>query len=213
MHHYFYTLCLFSLVFLSACGGGASGPETQDWQAASSKGTEAALDSFLLQYPNSSYKAEAESRIEGMLWQFAIEENTVYNYAYYRKRFPNGKHAGEVEAKLQAIAKDELDLAYLTSRTFAGVIRHDKDEIQVISLKFAQIEQTGSVVRFVADINASNNIRKMVPGEIQTADNRIVFQEESSDAMLLGISEGRAYVRNGRTLLQSTDPNQYWSLK
>ena len=68
---------------LYGCGASVSAPEEEAWKVASGKATEAAFDTFLLQYPTSSYRSEAEKRIEGGLWEYAVSENTVYHYLHY----------------------------------------------------------------------------------------------------------------------------------
>jgi len=208
----------FFLLLLTACGGGdlssSNDPEDKAWLETTQKGTEAAYDSFLTIYPAGKYSVQAQDRKEEMLWAYAQTENTVYHYLYYKNMYPSGKYSGEVESKINAITSEEISMAELTERTFAGVIRHNnRDDVEVISLKFRGINQMGNNIEFFADIRASNDVRKKLMGRIEPETFIIQFDEQETDLVYLNLSEGRAYKRNGQLWLESTDPNQYWSMK
>ncbi|MCP4437676.1 MAG: hypothetical protein GY810_01920 [Aureispira sp.] len=202
---------LVAFLMLTSC----ENEEDKAWQAAVSKGSVEAIDSFMLANPESGYKAEADAKKEAMAWAYAKSKNTIYAYKKYLMDYPSGKYKEEVNAQLDsipAIPVDEESLTVLTTNAFTGKIDYGNQVIQIIYLKFLQIEETTGNIRFVANINASN-IRKSIPGSIKMDDFTISFDENTTDKVLLNLVEGKAYKVNNQIVLESINTDQYWRLE
>lgn len=214
------TLPLLLILSLIACGGGAASTpeEAEAWKEASQKNSLKALDSFLIAFPQTKLKPEIAKRREGMLFQVAKVENTEYHYKKYLKEFPQGKRNKEVEEKLKALGNDEIAVESMRNKTFVGSIRYldgSKPDIEVLALKFSDIEDSGNEIRFKAAIHLTADVKKEMTGIIQKPQMSIKFEEGSDDTFLLDLPDGRAYMRDGQIVMESTDPEkkQYWKVK
>lgn len=200
------------LICLAIISTGCNSDDARAWQSVMDAPSIAAIDSFLGKYPDSGYKDAALQKKEEFIWQIACGDNTEFGYRKYQKDYPQGKFADQVQAKLDSIPTDAIDLADLTAKTFVGTINYGNREVQVLSLRFVRIEEDAAAVRFEATINTTD-IRKNMLGTIDKTKLNVVFQENSQDQMLLNLSNGRAYRREGKIWLESTDPAQYWRLR
>ena len=195
---------LFSALSLSSCGG----EDQRAWQAIKSDPSIQGIDDFLLKYPDSGHRKAALEQKEDLIWNFANSDNTEYAFRKYKYDYPEGKYADQVDNKIAAIGADaEITLETLTQKTFVGVIRYNNaKDVPVLALKFTQIEEAEGEIRFQAAIN-TNDMRTDVLGTIQKPLYKISFDENA-----LNLSTGRAYFREGRVLLESTDVEQLWRI-
>lgn len=206
MLKHLFLVCLLGFG-LMAC----SNEEDKAWQAAVQQNTVAAIDSFLQQYPGSKYQSEAASYKEDFAWYAAKAQNTFYAYKKYFVDFPNGKYAKEVAQQLEAIGTQDISLEELTKSTFVGKIDYGNRETQVLAFRFMEIQRDSAGIRFFAKINTSD-IRKTIEGRIDPDDFVIMFMENPDDKIMLNITDGRAYKRDNKIMMESTNVNQYWNL-
>lgn len=189
--------------------------EDRAWKAAVGQGSLEAIDSFMLTHPESGYKAEALAKKEGIAWAYARGKNTIYAYKKYQMDYPDGQYKEEVPKRLDSIptiSVDEESLMILTSNSFTGRIDYENQVVQIIYLKFLEIQETAGSIRFVANINASN-IRKAIPGSIKLDDFTISFEENTQEKVMLNMANGKAYKINNQIVLESVDTDQYWRLE
>lgn len=199
-----YTLIVFLLI---AC----SSEEDIAWENAIAQNSSLAIDSFLLAYPDTKYAEEAEEFKQDYIWYTAKDRNTIYYYKKYLASYPNGKYAAEVPARIDSIEEGNLDLAQLVKSTFVGKIDYGNRETQVLNFKFIEIKRDSAGISFVARIQTSD-IRKIIDGRIDPNNYGIMFMEKDNTIML-NITDGRAYKKGNKLLLESTNVNQYWNLK
>jgi len=90
---------LFSSLLLVACSSTES-----DWNKASSAGTLAAYQQFLLQHPSGAHAQEARERIQSLqddqAWTLAQNANTEQSLQQYLQQQPHGAHAAEARTRL-----------------------------------------------------------------------------------------------------------------
>lgn len=198
---------LFFFTLLTAC----SNEEDKAWDAALSQNSGSALDSFLLVYPDSKYAADVASHKEDFAWFAAKQKHTVYNYKKYLVDFPNGKYKDLVSSQIDSISSDNINLEELTKSTFVGKIDYGNRAIEVIGFNFSEIRKDSAGIQFIANINTSDN-RKTIEGRIDPKGYAIMFMENTGQKTMLNITDGRAYRKGNKIMLESTNVNQYWSL-
>lgn len=198
---------LFVVALLTAC----SNEEDKAWEAALSQNSSAAIDSFLITYPDSKYATDAAGHKEDFAWYAAKKKHTIYHYKKYLVDFPNGKYKDAVPNQIDSISSSNIDLAELTQSTFIGKIDYGNRETQVLAFRFAEINKDSAGIGFLAKINTSD-IRKMIEGRIDPNDYLIMFMENPDDKIMLNITDGRAYKKGNKLILESTNINQYWNL-
>jgi len=191
----------------AACG---NGDDARAWQAVMSSPSQDAVDSFLLKYPNSSYKEAALQKKEDFIWQSALNDNTEFGYRNYQKIYPAGKYNELVQAKIDSIPADNITLAALTTQNFVGKISLNGREIKVLSMRFVKIEEA-AVIRFEASINVPD-ARKNLLGSIDKTKMSLTFEENGQEPVL-GLSTARAYIRDKQIWIESTDLNQFWRVR
>ena len=125
--------------------------------------------------------------------------------------YPNGKYKEEVPKRLDSISSGDISLTELTKSTFIGKIDYGDHETQVLAFRFLEINQDSGGISFIAKINTSD-IRKVIKGRIAPADFLIMFMEDPNDKIMLNITDGRAYMKGNKIVLESTNVNQYWNL-
>lgn len=201
-----FALCSFALCLLVAC----SSEEDVAWKKAIAQNSSEAIDSFLLKYPETKYVQEAANVKQDYVWYSAKDRNTIYHYKKYLTTYPSGKYAAEVPTRIDSINKDNLDLAELTKSTFIGKIDYGNRETQVLAFKFIEIQRDSAGISFVARIQTSD-IQKVIDGRIDPNTYGIMFMEQDNTVML-NITDGRAYQKGNKLLLESTNVNQYWNL-
>ena len=202
-------LCGFLAVFLWNCSGGE---EDRAWNEALQAGRIEAIDSFLLRYPNSSYRRQALSRKEAKAWALAELEQTEYYYRKYLADFPEGEHIDKVEERIAAIESPNLDLESLSSASFVGKVDYGQKQIQILSMKFRRIEDQAELgIDFIATLNTKDN-RSDLAGQILRAKTQIRFDEQGKDSQI-GLGQGRLYRRKDKWLIESTDAKLYWVLR
>ncbi|MFK7798621.1 MAG: hypothetical protein AB8E82_14310 [Aureispira sp.] len=202
-------IAIYSLIvcLLIAC----SSEEDIAWKNAIAQNSGLAIDSFLLAYPETKYVEDAEEFKQDYIWYTAKDRNTIYYYKKYLATYPNGKYAAEVPPRIDSIEEDNLDLAQLVQSTFVGKIDYGNRETQVLNFKFVEIKRDSAGISFVARIQTSD-IRKIIDGRIDPNNYGIMFMEKDNTIML-NITDGRAYKKGNKLLLESTNVNQYWNLK
>jgi hypothetical protein len=209
LHKLLISTLIIAASALSSCGG----DDARAWQAVQSSPSIATIDSFLAKYPNSGYRKAAMQQKQDFIWHDACLFNTEYAYRHYKYDYPEGKYADQVDTKITAITPDtEINLANLTSKTFVGTINYGDKQVSVLALQFSQIEEFGEQVRFQATIN-TNDMRKTLLGSINKTNYSINFEENPTDQVTLNLKPGRAYWRQDKIWLESTDPSQFWRLK
>ncbi|MGH1336663.1 MAG: hypothetical protein ACRBFS_11090 [Aureispira sp.] len=197
--------CL-ALCLLVACAS----EEDIAWEKAVAQNSSEAIDSFLLNYPETKYADDAEAVKQDYTWYAAKDRNTIYHYKKYLTTYPTGKYAEEVPSRIDSINKENLDLAELTRSTFIGKIDYGNRETQVLAFKFVEIRRDSAGISFVARIQTSD-IKKIIDGRIDPKTYGIMFMEKD-DTVMLNITDGRAYQKGNKLLLESTNVNQYWNL-
>lgn len=203
----FSILLTFALLVLVSC----QNEEDKAWQKALSSNSNIAIDSFLLEYPNSKYTKEAAITQENYSWFAAKQKNTVYFYKKYLVDYPNGLYKEEVPNKIDSVRSGEVNLSELTKSTFVGKINYGNRETKVIAFHFAEIIQDSTGINFLAKINTSD-VQKKIEGRIDLEKYSIMFRENSTDQFMLNITDGRAYAQGNKIILESTNVNQYWNL-
>lgn len=203
------------LVVISSLSWSCAGDDARAWQAVQVSPSVEAIDSFLAKYPDSGYRQAAIQQKEDFFWKLACTDNTEYGYRRYKYDYPQGKYVDQVEAKISAIAVDaEVDFANLMSRRYSGKIDYGDKKEEILSLVFKSIEDIGTTVRFVAEINVrAGDKRKQLTGSIDKTTMRMVFEEQAGDEFTLNLPAGRAYWREGRLWLESVDPAVFWRLR
>lgn len=195
------------LISLSSC----SSEEDKAWKKAVKKNNLSAIDSFFIQYPNSKYKTEATKHKDRIEWAKAKRQETVYALKKYQAEHPQGLYLDSVPSYISNIEYNPIDLANLTQNNFVGKIDYGNRETQIINFSFKQINKDSSGINFTAEINTSD-IRKAIRGIINPATNDIIFQENPTDKIMLNLSDGRAYLKGNKIILESINVNQYWRL-
>lgn len=198
---------LFFFTLLTAC----SNEEDKAWDVALSQNSGSALDSFLLVYPDSKYTSEVATYKEDFAWYAAKRKHTVYNYKKYSVDFPNGKYKELVAPQIDSIPSNNINLEELTKSTFVGKINYGDREIEVIGFSFAEIRKDSAGIRFIANINTSD-YRKTIEGRIDPNGYVIMFMENTGNKSMLNITDGRAYRKGNKIMLESTNVAQYWNL-
>jgi hypothetical protein len=212
----FLKLSTFVLIvsMLSLSCNSTSEAEQSAWAAASEQNTLEALDSFLNNYPKTQYSKEIAQRREGILWALAQRNKTEYYYRYYLKEFPQGAHHVEAAAQLEAMPEEDINLQDLSAKTLVGTVRYENEQqLEVIALQFKSLDQTAAEVKFRVNAHLSHDVKKELWGRIELPEHKIFFEENREDEFILGLSNGRIYMRNGNILIESTDPKQYWMLR
>lgn len=209
----FLFLTLLALSLTLSCNTADSDAENTAWAAASERNSLEALDSFIANYPNTQHSKEIAQRREGILWKLAQRKKTEYFYQYYLQEFPQGAHHVEAAAQLEAMPQEDISLEDLSVKSFVGNVRyHDTEQLEVIALQFKSLDQSANEVKFTAYAHITHDIKKELWGRIELPTFKISFEENREDKFILGLSNGRIYLRNSRILLESTDPKQYWVL-
>ncbi len=80
------------------CAAGRS-----DWKMSQELNTLCAYEAFVKKHPNSTVTKEAESRIEKLLWQKALNENEEQEYREFLAKYPNSKFAPQIRRRLELI--------------------------------------------------------------------------------------------------------------
>jgi hypothetical protein len=201
-----FAVCCFICCLLLAC----TSEEDRAWEAAVAQNSSEAIDSFLLKYPGTKYAGDAEAFKQDYAWFAAKDRNTVYHYKKYLTTYPTGNYADEVPERIRAINQEPLDLANLTRKSFVGKIDYGNRETQVLSFDFIEIRRDSAGISFTAEIQTPD-IRKVIDGRIDPNTYGIMFMEKD-DNVMLNITDGRAYKKDGKLVLESTNVNQYWNL-
>jgi hypothetical protein len=181
------------------------------WEKAVRQNSSTAIDSFLITYPGSKYSMDAASFKEDYAWYTAKAKNTVYNYKKYAVDFPNGKYNQEVPTRLDSINSGSINLTEMTKSSFVGKIDYGNRETEILAFHFSEITQDSAGISFLAKINTSD-IRKVIAGRIDPNGYLIMFMEDPNDKIMLNITDGRAYIKGNKIMMESTNINQYWSL-
>lgn len=204
-------LTLVCLIGLFACG---SSEETKAWEAAKAQSSEEAIDAFLAKYPDSGYKGEAAKYKEHLLWEYALLENTRYHFLNYKSKYPEGKYVAQAQGMIDSLQQGQaIDLAVLTQNRFTGYIQHSGKDLEILSLRFAQIQESATEILFVADITLSSNLRKNIQGRIDLKNAVIYFEENQTDDFLAQLGSGAVYVRGDKILIESIVLGSYWRMK
>jgi len=146
---------------------------------------------------------------EKVLWNRAVKKNTEYHYLAYGDQYPDGHYMEEAEERFDALELSEIDAEKLQTRRFTGYIDRSGDK-QVLSLRFEVIEAKDGVLYFRAMVNLGA-IGRTLNGTINPDDNIIQFIE-INDGTRLMISDGKVYMRDDKTIIESIDLDQYWVL-
>ena len=201
----------FFCLGIFACG---SSEETKAWEAAKVQASEDAIDAFLAKYPESGYQEEAKKYKEHLLWEYALLENTCYHFLEYKSQYPEGKYVAQAQNIIDSLQKEyTINLAQLTQNRFTGYIQHDKQDLEILSLRFVQIQESADEVLFVADVTLSSNLRKNLQGRIDLARAIIYFEEDTTDDFLAQLGRGAVYIRGNQILIESIVLGSYWKLK
>ncbi len=185
--------------------------EDQAWQLAKTQNNRLAMDSFMLDYPDSKYASDAQKIQEKYQWFAAKDAHTVYAYKKYLTDHPKGLYSDKVALQLEKIPLDSLQLANLSRSTFIGKIDYGQHETKVLAFQFTDIRKDSSGIYFLAKINTSE-ARKDIEGRIDPHNNNISFIENSKNKALLNLTDGRVYARGDKIILESTNIHQYWNL-
>lgn len=158
---------------------------------------------------NSTNKEEKAEMPEVIDWNRALKKNTEYHYLYYGDKYPEGKYVKEAEEKYDELDAGPIDLEQLRTNRFTGHLSQFEDK-QVFSLRFKVLEEQDDLIYFRAMVNLGA-VGKSINGTIDPSDNIIQFIE-AGDGPNFMISDGKLYIRDNKTTIESTDLNQYWIL-
>ncbi|WCL81056.1 hypothetical protein PPO43_13865 [Saprospira sp. CCB-QB6] len=215
MYYRFLWIPLALLLF--SCGPSASPEEQAAWETAEKANSLAALDSFVLQYPEHNFQEELAAKKERLLFAEAKMENRVYHYKKYLAEFPEGKRKAEAQEALANIQKSIKlpSKEILTAKPFVGKVEYENAaDKEILSMKFVELnEADGS---FLADVHLSNDIRCQITGRIeQQAPYTMLFLKQVGEQQdfILDLSPALPYLKNGELIIESVDPKQYWRLK
>ena len=80
----------------------ATSEEQTAWNRINNTGDTAVLEDFLRRYPNSSFRAQAESRLEGLSWAKASSSGSLRGYQEYAAKYasPAGPHLAAAQAEI-----------------------------------------------------------------------------------------------------------------
>ena len=187
--------------------------ESKAWKKVNENYSLAAVDDFLVNYPESSYKKKALKSKEEMLWAIAKRNNTVYFFEEYKNQFPKGSHIDSVQFYLDNISYQAPSLVDLSTATFVGTVLFDKDDKSVLCIKFSSItdDESSDDLQFIAAIN-TNKFRKDVTGKISKLTGEIVFDTDENDSYVLNLGSGQIYNRPNAIFIESTNLNRYWEV-
>lgn len=209
----FKTLLLL-MVILPLCIACEPNEESKAWDTAQKLGTTSAMDTFLARYPNTSHRGEAQKIKEDLLWQYALLNNTRYYYSDYINKYPEGKHKKQAQLLKDSLEQNQgISLSELTENRFTGYVKHHAEDLEILSMRFTQIQDKSTGIAFVADITLSSNLRKQLPGHIDLSTSSIEFFEKEEDDFFVQLGKGAIYRRNGNILIESVELGNYWSLK
>jgi len=82
--------------------------EAQDWDRARTAREPAQLEDYLTKYPNSPHAADAQSKLQDLVWTGTSRDDAVALQGYLN-RFPNSPHSGEASRLIEAILWTKLD--------------------------------------------------------------------------------------------------------
>jgi hypothetical protein len=80
----------------------ATSEEQTAWNRINNTGDTAAVEDFLRHYPNSSFRAQAESKLEGLSWAKASSSGSLRGYQEYAAKYasPEGPHLAAAQAEI-----------------------------------------------------------------------------------------------------------------
>jgi hypothetical protein len=80
----------------------ATSQEQVDWKRASGAGDLAAVEKFLRDYPNSPFRSQAESKLEGLYWSRANSSGSIRDLQEYAAKYasPAGPHLQAAQAEI-----------------------------------------------------------------------------------------------------------------
>lgn len=205
---------LLLLTLLAIGFQACSSEEYEALEYAKQQNTVMAIDSFLETYPNGSYLQEARAIKEGHIWRQAEYEGTVYYYKRYIQDYPQGQHVEAAKDSLENLPHLSFSIPELMKMRFVGLIDYGDVEKNVLSMRFTKLDlpESDSTIQFEADLNLPD-LHKDLKGHINKKDNSIRFIEDESDRVKVNLAKGRLYIRDGKLLIESIDPKQYWRLR
>jgi eukaryotic-like serine/threonine-protein kinase len=88
----------------------ATSEEQLAWNRINSTGDPSALEDFVRRYPNSSFRSQAESKLEALNWAKASSSGTLRGYQDYVARYtsPPGPHLPAAMAEIQRLEWDAI---------------------------------------------------------------------------------------------------------
>ncbi len=213
---YKYSIIACIIFLVISCTGKTNPEEENDWKLLGKNPTITALDSFLVNFPDTKRKKEIAQKRERLLFLNAKYENSFFHYKYYQKEFPQGQNIKEINSTLNSLKADNVNIADLESKTFIGSFKSDikKAELDILTIFFKSIDENDSYYDFESVVNLSSNLKKEIKGKILKNNLSIVFDEDENDAFILGLAEARIYNRKGNLFIESADPSaeQYWKI-
>lgn len=151
-------------------------------------------------------KAELPEKID---WNRALKKDTEYHYLFYGDKYPEGQYVKEAEERYEELDAGTIDIEVLKTNRFTGHLTQFEDR-QVFSLRFKVLEEKDELIYFRAMVNLGA-VGKSINGTIDPSDNIIQFIEVG-EGPEFQISDGKLYNRDDKTLIESTDLEQYWIL-
>jgi serine/threonine-protein kinase len=82
--------------------------EAQDWDRVRNAPDATQLEGFLAKYPNGPHAAEAQSKLQDLVWE-RTDRDDVGTLQGYLNRFPNGPHSGEASRRIDDILWSKVD--------------------------------------------------------------------------------------------------------
>jgi PEGA domain len=88
----------------------ATSEEQLAWNRVNSTGDPSAVEEFVRRYPNSSFRAQAESKLEALNWAKASNSGTLHGYQDYVARYtsPPGPHLPAAMAEIAQLEWDAI---------------------------------------------------------------------------------------------------------
>jgi hypothetical protein len=187
---------------------GCRGEEGAAWSDIRGRYELEALDSFLLRYPQSRYRAAALEERGEAIWRRAEGDRTVFHYLRYVHDCPNGPHYAAAFDQVSAIPVDAFGAGELRTRPFTGTLGSDTLS-QFVRLEVREVREKGDSVLFTSLLNFAQ-VRNTLEGYILRSDNSVHFERSLDLPGMVVQTPGRLYRRGGTLILESTDLGQYW---
>jgi hypothetical protein len=98
--------------FIPALVLGLAGCSTTriDWEMATSINTSQAYQDFLKKHPDSEFSEQAQAKLEPLVYQKTVDENTAKGFSSYLVKCAQGAHVNDVRERLKNVRCQDPDI-------------------------------------------------------------------------------------------------------